>query len=217
MSYHIISCSLHSFLRCISFFIISCRRITYRLYSYICSHLFHSLSLPFYSLTHSKDFKSVEQIEQHFNSKAHKKLVQEDLKRKQEAERRRLKNAANKLKKLEKARASELASGIEKKSDSREEGTSMSASGSVSVSDLSLSSLPPTPPLVSVSAHATTSQRGSTEEQCGDESSESESDEEDEDDDDDYLLLHMASAGKRAQQGLPDMDSGSDSDIDGST
>lgn len=148
-----------------------------------------------------KEFKSMEQIEQHFNTKAHRKLVQDEFKRKREAERRKAKNAAAKQKKLEKAAKA----------------SANAPSGDVSVASLSLSSLPPNPPprTGSTSVITTTSDgedKGESDDDNNGEESSGDEHSNEESEDEDFLLMQMASNGKRSQQGLPDVAGDSDGD-----
>jgi hypothetical protein len=140
----------------------------------------------------SKEFKSVEQIEQHFQSKAHKKNVQESIRKKKERERKAANRELGRQKKLAKAKAK--ASG-----------------GEIGIANLSL--LPPKPPTPAVEKALQDAQNvsivASNEDDNSSESSESSSSSEDEDDDDeDYMLAQMAS--NKCRQGLPDVDSDSD-------
>lgn len=146
----------------------------------------------------SKEFKSVEQIEQHFGSKAHKKLVQLEYKKKKERERKAARRTMAKEKKLAKANSS-------------------SHEGSYDDTNTSLSSIPE-PPSISLENQVFDTMNGQDEtvEVRSDDNfhanSRDSSDDSHDEDDDDLMLLQMVSNSKRMQLGLPDMDSESDSD-----
>mmetsp|Transcript_3016 Transcript_3016/g.5402 ORF Transcript_3016/g.5402 Transcript_3016/m.5402 type:complete len:396 (-) Transcript_3016:246-1433(-) len=157
----------------------------------------------------SKEFKSVEQIEQHFQSKVHKKNVQESIRKKKERERKAANRELGRQRKLEKEKAAQAASVKASGQGGQEE---------VTVEGLSL--LPPSPPTKArekaVEETDLINKINEIEEIDREEGDSSESDSasqsgsESDSGDEDFLLVQMAS--RKCRQGLPDADSDSDSD-----
>jgi hypothetical protein len=145
----------------------------------------------------SKEFKSVEQIEQHFNSKAHKKTLQEVEHKKRDRERKAANRALGKQQRLDKAKAKE---------EAMASGAKGGCSDGVSVAGLSL--LPPVPPsheeerVKEAAVEEVREHSGSGEDSSSDDS------ESDSEEDEEYLLVQLAS--NKCHQGLPGVDSDSD-------